>query len=440
MIYLYIIIFIIVFILLRERGGISYVIGLDLFVRVFTGGISDEYKILLEPSDWLTLIIMTNIIIYAIENKKSNLIFKVTWFDKLFTLYILLVLLIPGFVNFFFWDVPLTFNYFVPIRIWLVYKNYFALFKMLKLKNENRNISFENIFIRKLLFFAFLSAVLSILRFFPIPYKEVIENTWPVVYNGKIISINHWGRLQGTMSATNGTGNFFAIVSIISLFKLKENRLFKLYFVTFILSVILTGSFSSIGALSIVVLLFLKKNKILNKNILIIFFGLILSVYIILKTDIFLSSVIKRFETGYAGRFQTGIVPSNLAARLSYWQTFINILSSENRLIFGMGPGGFFNYEYGKNNVINQNAESFYFRILNESGIIALCFVIIFFAIILKRARKKLINISQNYYFLFKLILFIYIFAGIANETLYYGINTELFGIFLALFFYKEYY
>ncbi|MFN8229377.1 MAG: hypothetical protein U0V03_00480 [Bacteroidia bacterium] len=277
-----------------------------------------------------------------------------------------------------------------------------------------------------------LSAFISMSRFFNLPGGELIENLWPVYYEKKQIKMSTWGRMTGTMSDTNGAGNFFCFLTIISLFELKELKLKTIIFpFIFGVSVILTGSFSSIAALGVVLLIYFRK-RIFSKNLIFVILITLGIIYSLQKVDIFKSAINKRFETGYVGNKNKGILPSNLQGRIGYWKTFSTILYEEGRLMFGLGPGGFFNYQHGKNNVVNQNAESFYFRIINESGIFALFFVLIFFSFIF---RKVIYAIPKNNHYkqLFILILLSFLISGIANETLYYGSNASLFGIVLCM-------
>lgn len=431
MIIVYIILFFLVFFLLRTPSGLKYIIGIDLLFQIFGGNINESFTLLLAPIDWATLIVLFNIFLYTIQNYR-NYFFKHNWIDHLVFFYFLIVLLIPGLVNYFIFDVPINFKYFIPIRFYLVYRVYFCLFEENKFRYSSK-ISIKTIF-KILLVLGAISAIITISRFFHYPGIKYIENLWPVYYDHKQISMSNFGRLTGTMSGTNGTGNYFCILTVISLAMLTKGKIKTgFYTILFAICVILSGSFSSIAALATVLFIYFRKNILSLKFLSAIILAFCIF-FIISNTDVFQKKIKYRFETGYTGKYQKGIIPSNLMARTGYWNAFVSTLIVENRFLFGLGPGGFFNYQLRKNNIVTQNAESYYFRILNESGIIALFFVLYFFLTIYRKIsinERKGIFVSN--YLLLKLILVVFIVAGIANETLYYGANTSMFGLFLAL-------
>jgi hypothetical protein len=431
MIVFYSILFIVVFFLFFARKGIRYIIFLDLFFQIFTGSLNGTFDVFLKPADWSILIIFINFIIYSFLKKRSYFL-RFTFIDKIVLFYFIIVLLIPLMVNYYNYGSSITFKYFIPIRFWLVYRNYYCFFEENKYKSTDK-ISVDFIF-KYLLLLGIVSAVLSISRFFNYPGRSIIEDLWPIYYQDKQIPMTEWGRLCGTMSGTNGTGNYFCFLTAISLLKLEiKKKITWIFPFFFSLAVILSGSFSSIAALFVI--LFINfKNKLFSFRFVLILGIVLLGAVVLTKTDVFRQKLERRVETGYKGEKAVGILPSNLVARYGYWSTFLNILIRDNRIYFGMGPGGFFNYQYGKDDVINQNAESFYFRILNESGIFALFYIIVFFSIIYWQIQtfSKDPRIVK-YQLLFKQIIIILLVAGIANETLYYGSNTSLFGTFLGI-------
>jgi hypothetical protein len=431
LIIIYLIVFILIFQFLRKKNKLIYIVYIDAFFQVFTGNINSEFTILLEPSDWVTLIIFLNIYLFS-EQYNRSYFSKMTWIDKLISLYFVFVLLIPGLINLFVYKVNITFVYFIPIRFWLVYRNYYCLLEESKFGSNNK-FNIERMLISYLIF-GMISAIITIARFFPLPWIEQIENIWPVYYENEQIKMSNWGRLSGTMSGTNGTGNYFCFLTIISLLILNKKKVYSIIFIiVFGTSVILSGSFSSIAALSFILLIYFRKN-ILKPSFL-IFIITAISVYLIInKTQTFKDKFTYRVETGYLGNYKKGILPSNLVARFGYWETFVKISIEEGRILYGLGPGGFFNYSYGRNNIVNQNAESFYMRILNESGIFALIFVLVFFYKIYNKLRNKVV--LKKFESIKKLMLLgiiILLVAGVANETLYYGANTSIFGVFLSI-------
>jgi hypothetical protein len=428
---IYLLIFVLVFLLLRWDKGIPYIVIIDICFQVFTGNLNESFNLFLEPSDWVVLIIFINTSIYSISKRKAYAV-RFNWVDRLILFYFIIVLFIPGLVNYFGFDVLMSFKYFIPIRFWLVYRNYYNLMRENSFRKRKMSINF---ILNTLIFFGVISAIISISRFFSFPVLSKMEDIWPIYYGENQVTMAAWGRLSGTMSSTNGTGNYFCFLTAISLtkFNLKNWKVIICLFI-FLMSVILSGSFSSIAALGFVLFLNVKKKILALKTSVFLVIICIGVFFTINETDVFKNKLQYRIETGYLGEKKTGILPSNLVNRIGYWSTFAKILISDQRIYFGLGPGGFFNYEYGKNSVVNQNAESFYFRILNESGIFALLYVMFFFICLYKRNQRKVISLtSSKYQFLLKQVIVILLVAGVANETLYYGANTSLFGIFLAI-------
>lgn len=425
----YAILFIVIFRILNSNLSIKSIIIIDLSIQIMMGNINENLNLILPPPDVSTLIIFINFLLFSAKNGR-NYFFHSTWVDKLLFFYLLSVLLIPGLINLFIFSVPLTYKFFIPLRYWFVYRNFYCYYRENQIRQNKTNVT--KIIITTLMLIGLVSSSISMSRFFNLPWGDLIEDLWPVYYEKKQIKMSTWGRMTGTMSDTNGAGNFFCFLTIISLFELKEMRLKTIIFpFIFGASVVLTGSFSSIAALGVALLIYFRK-RIFSKNIIFVFIISTGIIYSLQKVDIFKSAINKRIESGYIGNKNKSILPSNLQGRIGYWKTFSTILYEEGRLMFGLGPGGFFNYQYGKNNVVNQNAESFYFRIINESGIFALLFVIIFFSAIF---RKVINQIPKEFHYkqLFTLLLLSYLISGVANETLYYGSNASLFGIILCM-------
>lgn len=401
------------------------------------GNINENLNLILPPPDVSTLIIFINILLFSSKNGR-NYFFQSTWVDKLLFLYLLCVLLIPGLINLFIFSVPLTYKFFIPLRYWFVYRNFYCYYKENQIRQNKLNIT--KLIQSTLMIVGLISALISMSRFFTLPGGDFIEDLWPVYYEKKQIKMIDWGRMVGTMSDTNGAGNYFCFLSIISFSNFdKKNKYSFIYSLIFAISVILTGSFSSISALIFSIAYYFKKQLLSKKFIGILIIGLT-TFLIVTNIEVLNERINKRINVGYKSGKGNSILPSNLQARIGYWENFTKILLEEDRIFFGLGPGGFFNYKYGKNNVVNQNAESFYFRIINESGIFSLIFVIIFFITIIKHLQRLMKNNPNND--LSKIIFIIvlsYLIAGVANETLYYGSNASLFGIILSLIVYQEY-
>jgi hypothetical protein len=422
------------FYFLRSRNGLGKIIVIFLFFSVFTGNIDQKFSFLLEPSDWVTLFIFLNLGLYSLRhNRKYYLAFR--RIDNWVLFYFIFVLLIPVLFNFFLFKTAITFKYFIPIRFYLVYRNLYCLLREAEIRGVQNKINTEYL-INKMIFLSFIAAIISLLRYFPVPViKPLIEIIWPIYYEGKIISIDQWGRLTSSMSGTNGTGNFFAILSIFTLYKVfRGERKFLIQFIIFAICVFLSGSFSSIAAFIVVAFLYSRK-YFSFRRILYLIIGVVLVIFVLRRTEIFSKIIEKRIETGYYGQQKNVVLPYNLMARTGYWSNFLKVLYEDQRLLFGLGPGGFFNYGFGYKGIINQNPESYYFRIINESGIFGLISTIIFFAVIFKIIKKNTQKKIGNPLLMntIKLILYVFLIAGVANETLYYGANTEIFGFILAI-------
>jgi len=415
-----------------------------LFFSILTGAISEDYKFIFEPVDWATISFFLIFSFYGLLNKRTYLT-KYSWIDKIIWGYYIIVIIIPLIINIFFYNSPLSYKYFMPVRIWLVYRIFFCFFNELKIRNEN-TFGIKNI-LNILLIISSIAAILSIIRFFPTSLSTWIKETWPIYYEEEVVTIHRLGRLQGTMSGINGSGNFFCILSIISLFLYQyyKNIRYILIAGLFIICLLLTGSLSSIFAF-IIILFFFHKKLLPHKNIF-SYTLLSIAIYFLIAFNVqFNTSVQKRidrtFNTSQKYQYLPDFLPYTLDSRIGYWVEFTSILVSEGRLFFGLGPGGFFNYNWASHNYLgeiglNPNAESFYFRIVNESGILAFIYVIFFFHKIYHFSNQKTFK-GRKYFYLFKMLLLVYIFAGIGNETLYYGANTEFFGLLLASIYFES--
>ncbi len=425
----YSILFLLIFQLLNSNKSIKYIIIIDLTIQIMMGNINEYFNLVLPPPDISTLIIFVNFLLFSIKNERTYF-FRYTWVDKILLLYLLFVLLIPGLINLTVFGIPLNYKFFIPLRYWFVYKNFYFYYHENQIRNTKINIT--KLVFSTMFYVGLISACCSLVRFFKFPALDFVEELWPVYYEKTLINMADWGRMTGTMSDTNGAGNYFCFLTIISLFELKEIKLKTIIFpFIFGVSVILTGSFSSIAALVTVLFIFFRK-RIFTKRFLFISILVFGAFFSLQKIEILNSAINKRIETGYNANNNKSLLPSNLQGRIGYWKTFSSILYEEGRLIFGLGPGGFFNYQFGKNNVINQNAESFYFRIINESGLFAMLYVIFFFIFIFRKVRNYIPD-SFHYKQLFLLMLVSYLVSGVANETLYYGSNASLFGIILCM-------
>ena len=424
--------FLFIFTLIHKRNGLKWIVAICIYSYVLMGGLTKEkFKFIVELSDWINIFVFSAFFIYCMIKKRQYL-FKINWPDRLLLLYISVVVFIPFIFNYIFSEVnyDVVYGHFIPLRLWLVYRIFYYLTEEARLR-DYRDIDFDNM--KHILFIAgLISGIISIIRFLPfnIPIiKPLIEELWPLPRFG-------WDRLYGTNGGTNATGNLFAILFILSVddyFKYRRKK--TLFFlILFFICLLLSGSLSSIGGTIIIIFLYFK-NYISLKRLLSVLVITCLGFIILSRVSTFSSMVTNRFQRKfyYEGKFNP--MPNNLADRLYWWNKFSNILIEEKKIWFGYGPGGLVNYQ---REYIDANPESFYFRLLNDSGIFApLIFILIIFYI-----RKKIIygiKIKHLPIVIYYIILF-YPIAGIANQTLYYGAMLEIFAIILSYLFIIENY
>ena len=243
-----------------------------------------------------------------------------------------------------------------------------------------------------------------------------------------------WYRLWGTNGGTNAAGNLFALLVLFSIYfnsKIKKTSISALKTVLFIICLLLSGSFSSIGGIMIVsfiTIVLIKELRVFNFKQLIISLFIFIGVVSFSGTikDNLLLRVQKQFRV--YGEFR--LMPYSLEDRLHWWYKQIEKTQSDNKLMFGYGPGGLAKY-IGTNSNIDTGAESYYLTLLQLYGLPSILYFIVLIVFLL-----YLIKITYPFYkhmeILFPVILF-YPIAGIANETLHYGAMTEIFGFTISL-------
>lgn len=414
-------------------------------ITIFTGTINPAYEIGINyPSLFIVLVLIISFISISFQKENREDLFA--YFDKLALFFIVFGVLLPYLFNsIYVKDINKShvFGYFIFIKIWFTYRVYIFIL-------NKKYFDFYKLY-NTIFFISSISCIISLLAYFNIsPVAEFYTKTWPLQHGAEGRSLEAWGRLTGTMSGTNGTGSFYAILALLSLFCYlkKSNKIYLICVGLFFVSTILSGSLSSIGAFIIIAIIILKKT--ITKNFFKVF-ALVVSValFAIIINESFnpaLTMVKKRLDfVDNTRRHATNdvlpneinqLLPINIVARIGYWDNFIKIITASPRsALFGMGPGGTRN-----SNTINHGVpESFYFRIINETGFLGLICFIIFYkklysrTIYLRKQKKNVETKDQIYLFSFLLIFFL--ISGIANETLYYGGNCELFSLFVAQIF-----
>ena len=198
-------------ILLHSRKGLNLIVYIYIFSFILAGGLNKtRFLYILEPADWLTVILLAAFFLYC-STKKRDYLFKITWADKFFFIYLIFIVVFPLIIHFKqdFTPEQLV-NHFIPIRLWVVYRVFFYLqSEAAQRKYYKLNIDY---FIRVFIFAGFVSALIAITRYLPynIPFiKDFINETWPLPREG-------WFRLWGTNGGTNAAGNLFAVMILFS--------------------------------------------------------------------------------------------------------------------------------------------------------------------------------------------------------------------------------
>jgi len=326
------------------------------------------------------------------------------------------------------------FKHFYPLRIFFTYKIFSFIYYEFTLKRKSP-INLAD-FVNPLIAISIVSALLSIIRYLPTPIGFTINDIWPIISNDEIKSQLYWGRLWGTMGGTNSAGNFFTILSFLSLsfYYFDGKRKYIYPFFLFSLCVLLSLSFTSIFSY-LAGLAFLFKKKISLKIIVSFTFAISSILFLVAQNETLNQIATKRISANFSEENRKGgILPENLQARIVYWKNFLSLSNDkELHFLYGFGPGG---VRMQKNNIrgidIHGNPESFYFRLYNESGIIG---VVAFFSLLvffygkifyLRKIKEFQFDLS-----IISLIFFLLLIQSITNEPFYSNGVTQIFTFIL---------
>ena len=404
-----------------------------LIIVVFCGTLNPyQFPYLASIIDIVNIFLIGAFFIFGLFMKREYAysIYKV----DLIILFVISLLTIPSIVLNELINSAHLFKHFYPIRIFFTYKIFSFIYHEFTLKRKKAISLYD--FIDPLIAFSIVSALLSIIRYLPTTMGFLINDIWPIISNGEIQNQLLWGRLWGTMGGTNTAGNFFTLVSFLSLcaFYIDEKRKYIFPYLLFSLCVLLSLSFTSI--LSYVAgLAFIFKKKITIKVIFSSVFVLFTTLFFVNQNETLNQIAMKRIGANFSEENRRGsILPYNLQARIGYWKNFLELSNDkELHFLYGFGPGGVRMY---KNNVrginIRGNPESFYFRIYNESGLIGLTAIFgLLFYFYQRLYRLKKIKILQIDNIFISLIFFLIIIQSIANEPIYSNGVTQIFTFFL---------
>lgn len=426
--------FVIIFIAVVTKNN-WLIVSYYLAAAILLGNVNKDYWLFFEPADWVALLAFIYIIIISYKSLNN---FSKTYVNRFYLLFFLFILLIPFVFNYLLYEVNLTFTYFIIIRAWLASYIFYKIFLIEKQKHSITVI--YNKFLKIVFYLAIISAVISIIRYFNTPLRSVLEVSYPAGND----PLEKYGRLIGTMGGTNTAGNFFALITLLSMYSYLniKNRLSFLTLLISSFGLILTMSFSSIFAFLVMTILLLRKTVkpiYVIISISIIFF----SAFILSQVEIFEHFFRQRIETTFTAPEKSqysSLIPLNLLARLDYGLQYFSILLDNGRIFFGWGPETLWsiNFEnlgyrsfYGYyHSTLNPYSENFYWFILNQSGLIGLIFFIYLFIKLFVKSSH--INPKYDSKFFIQSTLGLILFAAIGNNTLYYGSITELFGISMA--------
>ncbi len=404
-----------------------------LIIIVFCGTLNPfQFPYLSSIIDVVNIFLIAAFFIFGLFMKREY-VFNVYKVD-LIILFVITLLTIPSIILNELINSEHLFKHFYPIRIFFTYKIFSFIYHEFTLKNK-RPISLYD-FLDPLIAISIVSALLSIIRYLPLPIGFLINDIWPIVSNGEIQGQLLWGRLWGTMGGTNTAGNFFTLVSFLSLcaFYIDEKRRYIYPYLLFSLCVLLSLSFTSIFSY-LAGLAFIFQKKISLKVIFSSVFVLFTILFLVNQNETLNQIATKRISANFSEENRRGsILPENLQARIGYWKNFLELSNDkELHFLYGFGPGGVRMY---KNNIrdinIRGNPESFYFRIYNESGLIGLFSIFgLLFYFYQRLYKLKKIQIFQIDNIFISLVFFLILIQSIANEPIYSNGVTQIFTFFL---------
>jgi hypothetical protein len=394
---------------------------------IVTGGINKQkFSLILEPADWVLVISFLSLLIYGLAKQRPYIV-RIERIEIILLLYLSCAFITPLFYHLGEGVNEYLFEYLIPVRLYVAYKVFYFLISESKIKFYS-GLNIKNL-IPVLLHVGLISAIISLINMSPydIPFiSEIVKDLWP-------LPRLKWYRLWGTNGGTNAAGNLFAVLIIFSgyyYFNINKNRLVFCYGVLFFICLLFSGSLSSFGAMIISLLLYqviIEKKFPFNIKYTILSTLLVLSIVFSFQTV--KTSIESRIQIQFYNYGKFNFLPFSLEDRIYWWKRQYEIISEENKMIFGYGPGGIRQSKQASK--IDTGPESFYMTLLQNYGILA---IIAFIALIIKVISKIRTHcfISKHFKVLYSVILF-YPIAGIANVTFHYGAMIEIFALILSL-------
>lgn len=443
----YIILIVLLFIIIFTKRDNVLVIPILIFSYLFGGHLNSSLYSLLGRLPHELILLLTFFLLYfsAILNRKP-FFFKITWGDKIFFFFYLIVYIIPWFVNISDYiedhDIMLD-RQFLPIKIWIVYRIFFYIIVEDIIKNKNNINKIFNLTLQSYIFGMLISGIIGTLRMLSIPIlKDSIDTIWPVVYTQLE---SNWLRMLGTVGGTNGGGILFSISAIASLFLFFQSskNIYLYLFPVFLLFLILTASFSSTFIFILMLILFMYHNKNINmlKIFKISFYSFILASLLLLNStfrETIVETVTHRIDNQIViDEFEEiEYIPNSLSVRIDLWGTYVDFFLKKP--IFGYGYRKTIKPVFGRDPRASIS-ESYFVETLLYGGIVAFLGFFIFIYDVYQ--KNKVIRLFKNESTLIAIIFTGILVSQISNMSIMYGGIMELIGIilcFIQCFIYAE--
>ena len=381
----------------------------------------------LMPNEFIIILFF---IIFAFERR-----ILISWVDKAFFIFFALSIIIPLILNYPTIN-PGAFGLLLPLKTWMVYRIALQLFRIGR--QLNSTVDLIHIVLNIMIAVSAIAALIGILRYMKLAnITAFINTTWPA----KEIFLNpeQFGRLSSTMSGVNGTGIFFAAITILVwyMYQQKRNPIYLTLSIYFFFTMLLTGSFTAILCLSIACLISYRRilySFLSAKNVIILTFSILLISYAAIQIKPlknFMTNVAeKRMERQYGERVRPHqLIPYSLYGRAIRWPYQLSILSEKP--IFGYGP------DIPIKKLIflsgSANTHNFYIFMLMQGGIVGFLAYLRFKFILLKKTMTIKYDKEKD---TIVAVLFIFLFSQITSLTFQYGGISELYGIIMAFIFY----
>ena len=290
---------------------IKILIYIYLFVIIFLGAVNPfKYEWIISYVDAANILYLIYFLFHGLMMKRKYL-YLISKIDILL-ISLITLLTIPSIIFNETINSAHLYGHFYTIRIFITYKIFSFIYYEYELSYK-RTITIEDFF-RPFLFLSLISGAISIIKFFPIPIADLLNDIWPVVSNNQIVKQIYWGRLWGTMGGTNTAGNFFTMAACTSLYMylIKRQSFYKYHFTFFSLCVLLSLSFSSIISYLIIIAYLLYKN-INYKTLFLAGLTVMAITGLLNQLEIFNPFIEKRIDSNIGSE---SIVPKNLQARL----------------------------------------------------------------------------------------------------------------------------